>query len=195
MNKATRKRLKHTFRLWLIPNSGKRAEYLRKHKIFHSIGSNCTVMNRKVPLYPELIALGNNVHLASGIGFTTHDAIHLCLNGLENQSGGGIVGKFKEKIGCIEIGDNVFVGSGTNILYAVKIGSNVVIGAGSIVNRDIPDNSVAAGIPARVIGSFDDFLNKRFREITYPDELAPKGHAMTEAFEQWCWEDFKRRHG
>ena len=84
---------------------------------------------------------------------------------------------------------------GTNILYDVKIGSNVVIRAGSIVNRDIPDNSVAVGVPARVVGSFDDFLNKRFREIAYPDELAPKGHAVTKAFEQWCWEDFKRRHG
>lgn len=44
------------------------------------------------------------------------------------------------------------IGAGTVILPDVKIGSNVVIGAGSIVCKDIPDNSVAAGVPCRVVG-------------------------------------------
>lgn len=45
-----------------------------------------------------------------------------------------------------------------------KIGSNVVIGAGSIVNKDIPDNSVVAGVPAKVIGDFDTFAQKRLNQ-------------------------------
>lgn len=69
--------------------------------------------------------------------------------------------RVKEKIGCIEIGDNVFIGSNTTVLYDVKIGSNVVIGVGSLVNKDILDNSVAAGVPARVIGTFEKEKTRR----------------------------------
>ena len=97
-------------------------------------------------------------------------------------------------IGCIEIGDNVFIGSNTTILYDVKIGSNVIIGAGSLVNRDISDNSVAVGVPARVIGTFDDFVQKRKANLMYPDELMPIGHRITKELEDWCWSDFNTRH-
>ena len=49
------------------------------------------------------------------------------------------------------IGDNVWLGGNTVINPGVTIGNNVVIGAGSVVTRDIPADSVAAGNPARVI--------------------------------------------
>ena len=105
----------------------------------------------------------------------------------KNLRGGGT--QYKEKIGCIEIGDNVFIGSNTTVLYNVKIGSNVIIGAGSLVNKDIPDNSVAVGTPARVIGSFDDFVEKRRVAEMYPDKFTPHGHNMSEALEEWCWDN------
>ena len=69
----------------------------------------------------------------------------------------------------------------------------MIIGAGSLVNKDIPDNSVAVGTPARVIGSFDDFVAKRRAEKTYPDELKPIGHAITKELEDWCWNDFNSK--
>lgn len=51
----------------------------------------------------------------------------------------------------IEIGDDVWIGSGVRILDGVKIGSGVVIAAGSVVNKDIPDYAVAAGVPVKII--------------------------------------------
>ena len=51
----------------------------------------------------------------------------------------------------IIIKDNVWVGSGAIILPGVTIGENSVIGAGAVVSRDVPDNSVAVGNPARVV--------------------------------------------
>ncbi|MBR3016466.1 MAG: hypothetical protein IKH57_05225 [Clostridia bacterium] len=59
-------------------------------------------------------------------------------------------------MGCIEIGDNVFVGSGVHILYDTKIGNNVIIGTYSVVMLDIPDSSVVAGVSAWVIDCFDE---------------------------------------
>lgn len=59
--------------------------------------------------------------------------------------------------------DNVFIGSGTRILYDTKIGSNVIIGSGSLVNKDIPDNSVYAGVPARFICTFEEYVKKAER--------------------------------
>lgn len=51
---------------------------------------------------------------------------------------------------CIVVA-NCYIGTGCNIMELVKIGNNVTIGAGSVVTKDIPDNAVAVGDPAKVI--------------------------------------------
>jgi maltose O-acetyltransferase len=56
----------------------------------------------------------------------------------------------------VEIGSDVWVGGGAMILPGVRIGSRAVIGAGSVVTRDIPDGTFAAGNPCRVIRGTTD---------------------------------------
>ena len=51
----------------------------------------------------------------------------------------------------ITVGSDVWIGGNATVLPGVTIGSNVVVGAGAVVTRDIPDNCVAAGVPARVV--------------------------------------------
>ncbi|WP_462164576.1 acyltransferase [Pseudoalteromonas xiamenensis] len=58
----------------------------------------------------------------------------------------------------IRIGDNVFIGWGAIILPGVRIGNNCVIGAGSVVTKDVPDGMVAAGNPARVIKTTEEYI-------------------------------------
>ena len=53
--------------------------------------------------------------------------------------------------GSVEIGNNVWLGEGVAILPNVKIGSGAIIGSNSVVTKDIPENVVAVGAPARVI--------------------------------------------
>lgn len=146
-------RLYHSLRIALQPNSAKRVAYMRQKKLFGQLGNNVLIQKRSLPLYSELIYIHDNVKIASNVGFVTHDVIHSMLNG---KFGGGFV----ERVGCIEIMDNVFIGSGTRILYDTRIGSNVIIGSGSMVTKDIPDNSVVAGVPARYICSFDEYVRK-----------------------------------
>lgn len=49
------------------------------------------------------------------------------------------------------VGDNCFLGLGVKILGAVSIGNNVIVGANSVVTKDIPDNAVVGGVPAKII--------------------------------------------
>lgn len=57
----------------------------------------------------------------------------------------------KNKPGRIVVGDNVTFGCGVTVLAPCKIGSNVFIGAGAVVNKDIPDNCIVAGVPAKIV--------------------------------------------
>jgi acetyltransferase-like isoleucine patch superfamily enzyme len=69
--------------------------------------------------------------------------------------------------GKIKIGNNVFIGINAIILPGVTIGNNVIIGAGSLVNSDIPDNSVVAGIPARIIKDIDSYKSEVLKKGIY----------------------------
>ncbi len=89
------------------------------------------------------IRLGRKVFLAWGVSIMDSD-----LHDLSNTR--------KERIQTVEIGDYVLAGNYVTILPGVRIGSHCIIGAGSVVSKDIPDHSIAAGAPARVIGQVDD---------------------------------------
>ena len=134
------KRLWHSLRISLMMSSDKRVEYLRKNNVFGHIGKDSIWRDRLVPLYADRIFLGNNVRCGSKVFFITHDVIHDMLNHREGNDF-----EFKEFIGDIRIGDNVFIGSNSTILGGANIGSNVIIGAGSLVSKDIPANSVVGG--------------------------------------------------
>ncbi len=60
----------------------------------------------------------------------------------------------------VEIGDGAFIGYGAVILPNVKIGKRAVIGANSVVTRDVPDHSIAAGAPAKVIKIYSQQLQR-----------------------------------
>lgn len=107
-----------------------------------------------------MISFGNNVHVASGATFINHDITSMMFNYMD------MAYKYSLRRGEINIGDNVFIGSNSTILYDVTIGENVIIGAGSLVNKDIPSGSVAAGVPAKVIGKFDDYRMRMIKDET-----------------------------
>lgn len=58
----------------------------------------------------------------------------------------------------VTIGDDVWIGGNVTILPGVKIGNNVVIAAGAVVNKDVPDNTLVGGVPAKVIHPLENDL-------------------------------------
>lgn len=159
----------------------KRVDYLRKKEIFGAIGSNVTIMDRKIPLYAKLIRIHDNVKIASNVTFATHDITHGML---------GTFGKYNETVGCIEIMDNVFIGTNSTVVGNVRIGPNAIVGAGAVVTKDVPANSVVGGVPAKYICSLEEYLAKRKEQ--YPDELAPKHQEVSDKLVEYMWDKFEK---
>jgi len=97
------------------------------------------------------ISIGNNVTLAPYVHILAHDASTKEFMGYT-------------KIGKVDIGNRVFIGASSIVLPGVRIGDDVVIGAGSVVNIDIPSNSVAVGNPIKIVGTIEEFIDKKTKE-------------------------------
>lgn len=111
---------------------------------------------------PWCITLGKNVHITDKVQFVTHDGGTLVYRHLVPDL---------EITKPITVGNDVYIGIRTIILPGVHIGNNVIIGAGSIVTHDIPDNSVAVGVPAKVIKTADEYLEKLKKESLHLGHL------------------------
>lgn len=113
------------------------------------VGKNFGRLNGVIldPSHCWLIEIGNNVTMAPRVHILCHDASTKQFLGYT-------------KIGRVTIGDNVFIGTDTVVLPGVTIGSNVVIGANSTVTHDVPDGSVVAGSPAKILCSLDEYIDK-----------------------------------
>lgn len=113
-------------------------------------GNNCEVNMNCTFLDDNQIVIGDNALIAPNVQIYT--AFHPA-NAAERF---GVVKEedfefCKTMTAPVTIGNNVWIGGGAVILPGVKIGDNVVIGAGSVVTKSIPDNSVAFGIPCKVV--------------------------------------------
>lgn len=148
-----RKRLLQTIGLVMKRGSLGRGRYLKEKNIFASVGENVHFQPRLIPLYPELIKLHNNIMISAGVRLITHDASFVILNRIGK-------GFFPEKVGCIEIMDNVYIGYNATVMPNVRIGKNVIVGAGALVSKDLEPNGVYVGTPARKICSFDDYVER-----------------------------------
>lgn len=182
------KRLLQIIRLWTIPSDSGRAEWAKKQHIYAGVGENVRIMDRKIPLYANLIRYHNNIQVASDVSFITHDAIMSVFNtdSKKTRLGGG---KIQEHIDCIEVMDNVFIGSGSIILGGVRIGPNAIVAAGSMVNKDVPEGAIVGGCPAKVIGNYFDLFEKRKQDV-YPREIRPQGQVVSEELANYMWNKF-----
>lgn len=134
----------------------------------YKIGNYCYL--RKIPIIPLLTKvmiyflfnsvvpysteIGKDSKFAyGGIGVVIHGK---CKIGERVIMGQNItIGRSLDPESIPEIGNNVYISAGARVVGDIKIGNNVIIGANAVVNKDVPDNSIVAGVPAKVIKKVD----------------------------------------
>lgn len=124
------------------------------------------------PSWCWLIEIGNNVTLAPRAHILAHDA------STKNKLN-------YTKIGSVIIEDNVFIGANVIVLPNIIIGKNSIVGAGSVVTHNIPENSIAVGNPARVIGKASEYIkkeNKRMNDskLIFDESFSIQGNISNE---------------
>lgn len=129
-------------------------EYLRNLGV--NVGKNCDIAKDVVfGNEPWLVKIGSNTRITKNVQFITHDGGVWTLRKL------GYVGPDDVYYGNIVVGDNCNISWNVVIMPGVRIGNNCVVGAGAIVTKNIPDNSVAVGIPAHVVESIEKYAEKK----------------------------------
>lgn len=128
------------------------AAYLKDRKTLYRQGEGCFISKAANLPDPYITSIGDNVWITSGCQLLCHDASVVMINRIADRR--------LDRVGPIILGDNVFLGNNVIVLPHTTIGSNVIVGAGAVVTRDIADNAVWAGNPARMICTFDAYAEK-----------------------------------
>ena len=114
-----------------------------------SIGENCNIYSNICTPEAYLIEIGNNVTIAPGCRFITHD-----------NSVSKVIPDVTDVFGKIVIEDNVFIGANSILLPGIRIGGNSIIAAGSVVTKSVPIGVVVAGNPAKIICTIEEYVAK-----------------------------------
>lgn len=114
---------------------------------------------------PWCVTLGDNVHITDDVVFVCHDGGTLLYRHLVPDL---------EITKPITVGDNVYIGIRSIIMPGVSIGNNVIIAAGSVVTKDLSDNGIYGGVPARLIKSADEYFEKIQKESLHLGHLKGK---------------------
>lgn len=163
----------------LNPPPQEYAEFLRKHGTYHAIGEGCYISPTANVRNEPYIRIGNNVWIAD-CTIVGHDGTIGMINRAFNVR--------LDKVGKVDIRDNVAICHGAIILPGVTIGPNAIVGAGSVVSRDVPKNAIVSGVPAKSVGRLDMMVqmlkiqNREFpwralieqREGTFDPALEPE---------------------
>lgn len=113
---------------------------------------------------PDSIHLQDGCVISHGVSLLTHDfsmdraAVHLLGPRTDNME--------YLRIGGITVERNAFIGLGSIVLPGVTIGAGAIVGAGSVVTKDVPENAIVGGNPARVLGSTESDLTARLAKFT-----------------------------
>ena len=125
-------------------------------------GDNCRIYTIHFGSEPFLISIGNNVTVTSGVKFITHDGSTWLMRDQKGR---------RFYYAPIEINNNIFIGVNSIIMPGVKIENRVIIAAGSVVTKSIPSGVIVAGVPAKIIGKYDDIEKRMLKSYVSEDDI------------------------
>jgi acetyltransferase-like isoleucine patch superfamily enzyme len=122
---------------------------------------------------PYLISIGSHVTISARVTFINHDGGTWVFR--DQQRYRDVI-----KYGRIVIHDNCFIGSGATIMPGVSIGPNAVIAAQSVVTQNVPANTVAGGVPVRVLMTLEEYAEKSLAQTPDYDRHAYRSNKTAE---------------
>jgi len=155
------KLLKKIYLRFFVSSGFAYAAYLKKKGVLHAQGDTCFISKAANIPDPHLVKLGDNVWITAGCQLLCHDASVIMINIMRKGH--------RDRVGPIIMGNNSFLGNNVIVLPGITIGSNTIVGAGSVVTKEVHDNAVWAGNPARFICPVDEYIDKiEIESQTYP---------------------------
>ncbi len=133
------------------------------------VGKNCFINYHCIFLDVAPITLGNGVWIGANVTLATPNHPFLAEERLPAKYPDGHHNL--EFASPITIKDGCWICSGVTVCGGVTIGENSIVAAGTVVNRDIPPNSIAAGVPAKVIRKIDEYDRINVWETYLSNEL------------------------
>ncbi|MDT3316726.1 DapH/DapD/GlmU-related protein [Microbacterium sp. KSW4-11] len=113
--------------------------------------------------FPGAVTLGDRCVISHGVRLLTHD---FSLDRTAERRSGQLDKELMREA-PVRVGTQAFIGMGVIILPGVTVGDGAIVGSGAVVTKDVPNDSVVAGNPARVIATTSEYWDKRrssFRE-------------------------------
>jgi len=138
---------------------------LRKQGV--KVGKNVQIVDKRNFLYEpwcaNLIEIQDDAIISAGVRLVSHDSSYA-----------NIAGDLPTRYGKITIEKNAYIGVNSIILPGITVGAGSLIGAGSVVNQDIPPNSVAVGNPVKIVSTVDEGVKKYMKR--YENNTDPRIH-------------------
>lgn len=147
---------------------------------FYYLGKNVNLYTRNFGTEPYLISIHDNVTCASNVSFVNHDVS--CFNVARFL---GLPERSLDKVGPITLYENCFIGADTMLMMGCSVGKNSIVAARSVVTKNIPENEVWGGAPARFIMTLNEYAERvKNTALAYPwvdSATACKKKNITEA--------------